>query len=431
MKERKPIGYWTEENTIIELKLVTNELGHFPTGIELKNMNKRNLGHAITKNGGYPYFRKIFGYELKRKPDGYWTEENTIIELKLIIKELSHFPTQRELYNMNRSDLVSAMRINGGSSHFRKKMRYKPLQKPDGYWTEENTIIELEANIKELGHFPTYTELENMNRSDLERAITINGGVSHFKEILGYETKKRKHIGYWTEENTIIELEAIIEVLGHFPTYSEFENMKRRDLHNAIKNNGGLPHFWKIFGIEVTERQILMSKIASYVGKRGKECEIIVKDLLMEWTEAHNLPSPEFNVKLAKSKIIEFVCEGNKRIGIDVTNTKSKNGGAIRHKWKHKEYQNHLDELWIVVFSFLFTPEDFIKLNQKSPDSVKVMSIWQFIEELELIPDEDYKDKMGNYCKCTFHNKDELVKNISERGELSNALRLCSDKSQA
>ena len=261
-----------------------------------------------------------------------------------------------------------------------------------------------------------------MKRSDLKRAITINGTTSHFKEILGYESKKRKPIGYWTEENTIIELEAIIEVLGHFPTYNELENMKRRDLYNAIIKNGGLLHFWKLFDIEVTERRILMSETASYIGKRGKACEMIVKDLLMEWTEARNLPSPEFNVKLAKSKIIEFVCEGNKRIGIDVTNTKSKNGNAIRHKWKHKEYQNHLDELWIVVFTFLFTIEEFIKLNQKSPDNVKIMSIWQFIEELELTPDENYKDKMGNYCKCTFHNKDELVKNISERGELSNAI---------
>lgn len=296
-------------------------------------------------------------------------------------------------------------------------------RKPIGYWTEENTISELNEVIEELSHFPTQAELRNMNRGDLLKAIQKKGGFIHFRERMGCELKHKRK-GYWTEENIVIELKLISEKLGHFPTRCELYNMNKSSLINSMTINGGFPHFLEIFDIDITEKRILESKIASYNNKRGRRSEIIVKDLLMEWTEAHNLPSPEFNVKLAKSKIIEFVCEGNKRIGIDVTNTKSKSGNVIKHKWKYKEYQNHLDELWIVVFSFLFTIEEFIKLNQKSPDDVKIMSIWQFIEELELTPDENHKDKMGKYCKCTFHNKDELVKNISERGELSNDMEV-------
>ena len=421
MKERKPYRYWTEENIIIELKPVIKELSHFPTQAELRNMNRGDLLKAIQKNGGFIHFRERMGCELKHKRKGYWTEENIVIELKLISEKLGYFPTGTELRNMNRSDLDSAITDCRGINYFREKMGYKLNKKSNGYWTEENIIIELKTVIKELGHFPTHTELKNMNRSDLDDAIINNGGFPYFREKMGYELK-RKPDGYWTEENTIIELKIISKKLGYFPTRSELYNMNKSSLINSMTINGGFPHFLEIFGVDITEKRILESKIASYNNKRGRRSEIIVKDLLMEWTKLHNLPPPELDVKLAKSKVIEFVCEGNKRIGIDVTNTKSKNGSDIKRKWKYKEYQNHLDELWIVVFSFLFTPKDFTKFNQKSPDNVKVMSIWQFIEELELIPDENHKDKMGNYCKCTFHNKDELVKNISERGELSNAL---------
>ena len=346
----------------------------------------------------------------KRKSNGYWNEENIIGELEPIIKDLNHFSTINELNDIDRSDLEGAIRRNGGFLYFRKKMGHEQIRKTNGYWNEDNTIIELEPVIRKLGHFPTHNEFLNMKRRDLTHAISNNGGYLYFRKKMGYELIQKPD-GYWNEENIITELEAIIEELSHFPTANELQNMKRSELAKAISDNGSFPYFWEIFDVDITERQVLMSKIASYVGKRGNDSEKIVKDLLMEWTEAHKMPPPELNVKLAKSKVIEFVCETNKRIGIDVTNTKDKSGRPIRNKWKHKEYQNHLDELWIVVFSDIFN-DDFTKFNQKSPDNVKVMSIWTFIKELELKPDESYKDKMGNYCKCTFHNKDELIGSV-------------------
>ncbi|MCK4665939.1 hypothetical protein KAU33_04275 [Candidatus Dependentiae bacterium] len=343
----------------------------------------------------------------KRKSNGYWNEENIISELEPIIEELNHFPTINELNYIDRSDLEGAIRRNGGFLYFRKKMGYEQIRKTNGYWNEDNTVIELKPIIEELNHFPSHNEFLNMKRRDLTHAISNNGGYLYFRKKMGYELIQKPD-GYWNEENTIIELNLIIEKLGRFPTNNDLLNMDRSELAKAITKNGGFPHFWEIFDVEITEKQKLISKTASYVGKRGKACEIIVKELLLAWTEAHNFPQPKLNVKLAKSKIIEFVCETNKKIGIDVTNTKDKSGRPIRNKWKHKEYQNHLDELWIVVFTDIFN-DNFTKFNQKSPDNVKVMSIWTFIKELELEPDENYKDKMGNYCKCTFHNKDELM----------------------
>jgi len=91
---RKPPGYWNEKTIISELNLVIEELGHFPSHTELSKMDKGGLGRAINKHGGSNYFSERIGYKLSHKPPNFWTEENTTSELKLVIDELGHFPTR-------------------------------------------------------------------------------------------------------------------------------------------------------------------------------------------------------------------------------------------------------------------------------------------------------------------------------------------------
>lgn len=92
-----------------------------------------------------------------------------------------------------------------------------------------------------------------------------------------------------------------------------------------------------------------------------------------------------------------------------MTNTKTKTGGVIQNKWKHKEYHLYLDELWIVVFSNVFTDFDYIKFNNQSPENVKVMSIETFMEELQISVDKNLQLKIENYNTCDFHSKDNFI----------------------
>ena len=135
----KPEGYWTENTIISELESIINDIGHFPTGIELRKMNKGGLGRAINRHGGYIKFRELMGYELIRKR-GYWTDEIIISEIESVIEEIGHFPTQEDLSNLNRHDLKSAIREHGGFVKFRTLLRYELLEKPKGYWTDETII---------------------------------------------------------------------------------------------------------------------------------------------------------------------------------------------------------------------------------------------------------------------------------------------------
>ncbi|MCK4668281.1 hypothetical protein KAU33_16130 [Candidatus Dependentiae bacterium] len=465
----KSPGYWNEENTIIELEIIIKKLGYFPTQNELCKMKKSSLSNAILKHGGVNYFRELLKHKIIRKSPGYWNEKIIFIKLETIIEKMEHFPTIRELKEMNRSDLLNAISKHGGLNHFREflghviihKHKYwseekvifeleliiedlnhfptttelkkmgkmglgtqiserggvnyfrnllgcEILQKSKGYWTEEMILPELELIIEDLNHFPTNTELIKMNKYDLIKAISEHGGINHFRKLFECEMI-RKSPGYWTEEIIFDELESIIKEIGHFPTQLELINMNKQDLQVQISRGKGFKHFWKVFGVDPTQKQKNKSKTSSYVSKRGLNSENIVKELITKWCYAHDLSKPKLNVKLSKGNVIEFVCESDLRVGIDVTNTKSKNGYSIQRKWKHKQYHLHLDELWIVVFSDVFDNTDYTKFNIQSPDNVKIMSIETFMEELGITVDNNLQLKIDNYNACTFHNKDELI----------------------
>ena len=421
-------GHWKQEKNVIKtLEKMIDELGHFPTQSELSEIEKGGMLSAISKNGGFSYFREKMGYDAISKPNGYWTEENVIKELEEVIDELGHFPTNREMNEIGKSSLIFAIHKCGSTNYFREKMGYEIIQKDHGYWdVEENVIKELERVIEELGYFPTTTEISKIGNSSITIGINKHGGVNYFRKRMGHEIL-RFGSGYWTEENIIKELENVIEELDHFPTHSEMNGVGKSGLSHAINRHNGISYYWNVFGVDITEKQRKTSKLMSYINKRGKDSEKIVKEMIRSWSKAHGLPTPQYNVKLAKSKIIEFVCETNKRIGIDVTNTKSKNGSAIRHKWKHKKYQLHLDELWIVVFSDVYNDVNYIKFNNRSPDNVKIMSIETFMEELDISVDENMEFKINVYNECTFHTKDILKQNMPEKKPLSRVFKIRPD----
>lgn len=67
---------------------------------------------------------------MKRRPDGFWTFDNTIHELNSIIMKIGHFPTERELNHMNFSSLIYYMCKYGGINKFREILGYQITHKP-------------------------------------------------------------------------------------------------------------------------------------------------------------------------------------------------------------------------------------------------------------------------------------------------------------
>ena len=408
---RKYLGYWNEETVISELKLVIKRLGHFPTRNELNELNKRGLTTAISRHGGFRYFREKLGHKLIKKHNGYWNDCKVIItELELVIEKLGHFPTQRELINIDRGDLATSILKNGGYNHFREKLGHEPIKKSKGFWDDVSIVDELKSIIEILGHFPTESELKNMKRGNLAGGINKGGGYPKFQKLLGY--KSMKPDAYWIEGTIINELSLITEKLSHFPSQTELNKMKKSDLSNAIATNGGIVHFRELLGFSVSLHEKYRSELMSYIGKRGKRSEELIKEIIIDWSIIHNKPSPDFNVKLAPGNVLEFICDFDKKVGIDVTNTKASISATVANisrKWKHKDYRFYLDELWIVVFTNILSSENYNELNIRSPEDVKVFSIDDFLNELDYSTGLCDTEKISKFKNCTFHNKDEMI----------------------
>lgn len=339
---------------------------------------------------------------------GYkWNDNNIIKSIQDFIKEYNHFPKKEELIKIGRNDLVHAIqRSKGGLKKYHKMLGYEQYYNNEGYWTEENTVYYLKLIEKDIGHFPTYMEIHIHEHSKVAIGVVRNGGINKFRRLFGYKELCKRN--FWNDETIINKLRLFIDVYKYFPTLIELTDNGYNDLAGAITKNGGIFKYRLILGYGDIDYKTYASCKASYSVKRGKNTEKILYNILCDFCKKTNLELPLKNQRLSKGNIIEFVCNTNKVIGIDITNTMCKS--VVYHKWTKKGYHNELDELWIVVVSDSFTKEDYIKWNKESPDNVYVYSIDEFIDELQLDLDEYTKDKIDKYKSCTFHTRSQYKK---------------------
>lgn len=356
----------------------------------------------------------------------HWNEETRLIELKKSIDRMGHFPTYRELRTNDYGDLSINIIRNGGLFRYAKLLGYNnrrkppvPPQKPEGFvcgYTDDEILGVLKEIEMKTGHFPTYRHLKHTKEyTYLIAEINKNGGLTKFRLLSGHDYI-RKPNGYYTDEIILKEISKIINCNRYFPSTYELQTNGNKQLVDHICKNGGINKYRKLMGYS-DEFNIYISELMSYCGRRGKNTENIVYEILTKYCELNSLRLPTKNVRLSKSNVIEFVCNTNKKIGIDVTNTICR--GTVYKKWHHKDYYKYLDELWIIVFSNVFTIEDYKKWNAESPSNVYVYSIEDFCNELQYDLDEKMKNKIEKYKSCTFHTKEQYKKEKQEADIIS------------
>ena len=402
---KKPNGYWTEDRICKELNIVISRIGYFPTKNQLKTIGESKLSNAMNKYGGFQKYRTLNGYS-PHKRQKYWTEETTLNELKCVILNIGHFPTISELIALDRNDLIHAIYDCGCVNKFRELLGYSIIIKSIGYWTKENIIKEISTVIKNNnGKFPTKPYLISVNRSDIISAIDRITTIKEIRKEMGYNSNFiiRRQIKTNEIINKIKSLMLTIDNV--FPSKTQIDLFDDK-LYMYMSNYGGVNYFRRLCGVTPTSFEEYKSNVSSYIGKRGKKTEDLVYNILKEYCITKDIINILKNTKLCKGNIIEFICETNRRIGIDVTNTERKE--VVYYKWTKKDYYKYLDELWIVVFSNAFDEEDYIKWNNESPDNVYIYSIDSFIDELQYDLDEATKNTIEKYKSCTFHTRDKF-----------------------
>ncbi len=261
-------NYWIKwDNIQSELQPIINQLGHFPSQTELENLKKSSVSYAYKYHGGKSNVMRKMGYESNKKKRGYFKKfGNLEKELQPIIDKLMHFPSNDELKDMKRYDLIHGMDHHNGTNAVRELMGYKLAQKPNGYWKDlDNLVGELHAIIKELGHFPSNKELRKLGKSFIASAFNYHNGTNAVRELMGYKLESKVQ-DYWKNwENFKSELLPVIEKLGHFPTDPELRTLKKGSITNAIyKYHRGLEAVKQKMGYSETKQ--LENLLEDYIG---------------------------------------------------------------------------------------------------------------------------------------------------------------------
>jgi len=115
----RPNNYWSLEQTLATLKERSAELGRLPKQKEMKE----GLANAVDKHGGINCLAQELGLTSKKKPNGWWTDERVVLDALCddVVPVLGHFPTARELEGIGRSDLANAISRSGGYRYYRKQ----------------------------------------------------------------------------------------------------------------------------------------------------------------------------------------------------------------------------------------------------------------------------------------------------------------------
>lgn len=260
----KPLGYWNDfENLRRELLVAMEENGWqvIPIQPKLIAVGRHDLALAMTKHGGiYKVAERLsIGLETDEKPNGYWTLETTLCELREFIAEhkLNSFPTDSQLEEYNRQDLKNAIRHNGGTFKVAPLLGLLSKNRPADYWTVERLTTEIAAYMEEKGldTLPLLTILLEDGRLDLLNAIAKFGGIHKVAKMMGKRTSGRaRPIGYWTEETLRLEFEKFFVENGFrkIPTYDELVAMGRQDLTGAMVKFGGVYKVAEILGVEIS-----------------------------------------------------------------------------------------------------------------------------------------------------------------------------------
>jgi len=248
------------------------------------------------------------------KPRGYWQKwSNLKRELRVIIKQVEHFPSQNELGDIGLSGVARAINIHGGMNVVREKMGYRITKQAPGHWRDFNNIKStLEGIIVQVGDFPSTTQLKDLGYSGLITGMQdYHKGIRNVKEKMGYENKTHPK-GHWKKWSTVrIELEQLTEKLGHFPSKTELTDNGQGSVAAAIQQyHGGITKVKKRMGVAETRKP----------KRHWEQWRNVRKELKDAITTLGHFPTQKELLGLGKSSVC--VAIGRHHGGINTVRTK-------------------------------------------------------------------------------------------------------------
>ena len=254
MTNRKPKGYWENfDNVQKEINPLLLKYGRFPSNNEMTFEGKSSLARFIGKyHGGIIEVAKslnvpTYDERIGRNKKNTWNEANVLIEFKEYInkKNIDYFPSRYEISKAGSNIYTGITQVFGSYQNFKKHLfsiGFTLLKKPKEIkWTFDSAIKELEPIVKELGYFPSQSDLDKLNKKGLRGYISKNNILDSLKNHFNVESKLRKNTvsrpsGYWDKtENVLRELDKVFNDFGRIPNNKELLELGYGSLALHIK----------------------------------------------------------------------------------------------------------------------------------------------------------------------------------------------------
>lgn len=284
-RKRRPAGFWTRDNAEVELLAFIDAVrkeeggdGRMPTLAELRAASRVDLEQAVRVLGGFSSAAAVLGVgkKLYRREDGYWREFGAVeVALREFIEERDgvvedggHFkagkkkspamPTQKQLRDAGRADLVSAItEFHGGLNAVSERMELK-RKIPDcsEFYNLASEVLRLNREeLNDLPVMPNSTVLRKLKRGDLLVAITSHGGMGAVSQRLGlqYIVRTREVFKKWDIfRRSLLAFTIKHGSRGKMPSSRELRNFGQQDLADGIMYWGGPRVVSEKVGLEVS-----------------------------------------------------------------------------------------------------------------------------------------------------------------------------------
>ncbi|MED4285320.1 hypothetical protein P4679_25695 [Priestia megaterium] len=429
---RKMLGYWTFEQTVKEylFYIEFNELTFYPTKNELIHNGKHDMYGSIQKHGGYQKFKDVlketYNFVLDEHPprEIKWNFEKAKDELFKVYQKVGYIPTSGELDKMGLQSLRGAIDQRGGVKPFASALGLQTKAetlgiKGSGYWKNiENVKKELVPVIKQLGHFPSYTELKMLQRIDILGSFKYYKGIENTAILLGHtyepKTQMRTLDGHFVRSTyeVILDNFFFINDISH-----ETEGLINKEGNNRfmydfrVKDlNNNFVHF-EIWGYRKGSNQ---SEIESqYNAKRKIKEEVYKKnnltlvsleeylfnkdfdqiyDYLVEVCIKHNIKTTGFNYDGNYLELLVYNIYSIQDLYEDLKPYIKENNGYmptanfLRNKKREDLVERLLRFGGFVVFREKFKLKETPRTNKWSSDDFFLKELLPLCEKLERLP---------------------------------------------
>jgi hypothetical protein len=249
------------DHIILELKPIIRKLKHFPSDAELKRLKRSDLCHSIAEeHGGFVKFQISLGLRPRKKTGSasLSNKENFTKELGDFREKLGHFPTKKDFFENDRVDLYAAAPLHGGLDKLRAEAGLTPaqLRGENSLSIFENYTREIGIIWQQIGHFPSWGELEELERQDLLNAARYHDGITGIRKKMKAGLLVR--IGDDSLKNKEVFDKELAEYLtskdGELPSWKEIAK-ENGMLAWAITNyHGGMNKLRESLGMELKLR---------------------------------------------------------------------------------------------------------------------------------------------------------------------------------